>query len=79
VWIDTRKRFDMNKIMWSSDYPHTDSTWPRSLESIEHDFAGVSESDRIQMTYTNAAKLYGFDVGGKTETARDSAALHLVT
>ena len=36
--------------MWSSDYPHTDSTWPKSRESIEHDFAGVSEADRVKMT-----------------------------
>ena len=30
--------------------------------SIEHDFAGVCEADRIKMTCTNAAKLYGFEV-----------------
>jgi len=48
--------------MWSSDYPHTDSTWPRSRQSIAHDFEGVSDEDRIKMTCTNAAKLYGFQV-----------------
>ena len=31
--------------------------------SFEHDFAGVSEADRIKMTCTNAAELYGFQVG----------------
>ena len=42
--------------------PHTDSTWPRSRQSIERDFAGVSKADRLKMTCTNAAKLYGFRV-----------------
>ena len=48
--------------MWSSDYPHTDSTWPRSRESIAHDLEGVADADRRKMTCTNAAKLYGFEV-----------------
>jgi len=26
--------------MWASDFPHSDSTWPNSLEVIAHDFAG---------------------------------------
>jgi predicted TIM-barrel fold metal-dependent hydrolase len=78
VGVFTREFMGVENLMWSSDYPHTDSTWPRSLESIEHDFAGVSEADRVKMTCTNAARLYGFNVGRKTETGRASAP-HLVT
>jgi predicted TIM-barrel fold metal-dependent hydrolase len=62
VGVYTREFTGVENLMWSSDYPHTDSTWPKSRESIEHDFAGVSESDRYKMTCTNAAKLYGFKV-----------------
>ena len=39
-----------------------------SRESIEHDFAGVGEADRIKMTCTNAAKLYGFKVAQEAKT-----------
>ena len=60
VGVFTREFMGVENLMWSSDYPHTDSTWPNSRESIEHDFKGVSEADRVKMTYTNAAKLYGF-------------------
>jgi predicted TIM-barrel fold metal-dependent hydrolase len=62
VGVFTREFMGVENLMWSSDYPHTDSTWPKSRESIEHDFAGVSAADRTKMTCTNAAKLYGFRV-----------------
>lgn len=62
VGVYTREFTGVDNLMWSSDYPHTDTTWPKSRESIAHDFAGVSESDMRKMTYTNAAKLYGFNV-----------------
>ena len=62
VGVFTRDFVGVENLMWSSDYPHTDSTWPKSRESIEHDFAGVSAADRTKMTCTNAAKLYGFRV-----------------
>jgi predicted TIM-barrel fold metal-dependent hydrolase len=64
VGVFTRDFMGVDNLMWSSDYPHTDSTWPRSRQSIEHDFAGVSAADRVKMTCTNAAKLYGFKVNG---------------
>jgi predicted TIM-barrel fold metal-dependent hydrolase len=69
VGVFNRETIGVENLMWSSDYPHTDSTWPKSRESIEHDFAGVSPADRVKMTCTNAAKLYGFEVGQKTPTA----------
>jgi predicted TIM-barrel fold metal-dependent hydrolase len=65
VGVFTREFTGVENLMWSSDYPHTDSTWPRSLESIEHDFVGVSQADRIKMTCTNAASLYGFNIEQK--------------
>ena len=69
VGVFTRDFMGVENLMWSSDYPHTDSTWPRSRESIEHDFVGVSAADRIKMTCTNAAKLYGFKVEQKAKAA----------
>jgi len=64
VGVYTREFTGADNLMWSSDYPHTDTTWPRSRESIARDFVGVSEADRIKMTCTNAAKLYGFKLNG---------------
>ena len=60
VGVYTRAFTGADNLMWSSDYPHTDTTWPKSRQSIAHDFKGVSDADLVKMTYTNAAKLYGF-------------------
>jgi len=46
--------------MWSSDYPHTVSTWPRSREVVERDFKGVPDKERRQIVRETAARLYGF-------------------
>ncbi len=62
VGVYTRAFTGADNLMWSSDYPHTDTTWPKSRQSIAHDFEGVSASDLVKMTYTNAAKLYGFNL-----------------
>jgi predicted TIM-barrel fold metal-dependent hydrolase len=62
VGVYTRAFTGPDNLMWSSDYPHTDTTWPKSRQSIAHDFEGVAQADLVKMTCTNAAKLYGFDL-----------------
>lgn len=37
---------DVDHLMWGSDYPHFDSTFPKSREAIEHNVAGVAEDER---------------------------------
>ena len=46
--------------MWASDYPHTDSTFPNSLQAIEETLGSLPEADRRKITATNCAELYGF-------------------
>jgi predicted TIM-barrel fold metal-dependent hydrolase len=46
-------------IMWSSDYPHSETTFPRSHEIIMRDFAGVAEKDIREICCERAKKLYG--------------------
>jgi predicted TIM-barrel fold metal-dependent hydrolase len=48
--------------MWASDYPHTDSTFPNSLQAIEETLGPLPEADRRKITATNCARLYGFQV-----------------
>ena len=47
-----------DRVMWASDYPHSDSTWPESRQAIEENFEGVSPSARRRITCENAKALY---------------------
>ena len=49
-------------VMWASDYPHSDTTWPNSMATIDRVFAGVDAAARDKITRDNAAKLYGLDL-----------------
>ena len=48
-----------DRVMWGSDYPHRESTWPRSREVLARVLKGISDEDQRLITYTNAADLYG--------------------
>ena len=50
-------------LMWGSDYPHDEGTFPHSQAVIERTFAGVSPAHKHQIVYQNAARLYGFKMG----------------
>jgi len=60
VGVASREFIGVENIMWSSDYPHTVSTWPHSREVVERDFKDVPEKDKRQIVRENAARLYGF-------------------
>ena len=47
-------------LLWGSDYPHDEGTFPHSQQVIEDTFKGVSEEDKRKIVYGNSASLYGF-------------------
>ena len=59
--ILTRELIGADRLMWGSDYPHTEGTFPYSQEQIMKDFMGVPETEVYQMVIGNAAQLYGLD------------------
>jgi uncharacterized protein len=48
----------VDNVMWASDYPHADSTWPRSEETRREGLASIPEPDRRKIVCENARKLY---------------------
>jgi predicted TIM-barrel fold metal-dependent hydrolase len=48
-----------DNLMWSSDYPHNASTWPKSQEIVERDFGHLSPEARRKVVRENVMKLYG--------------------
>jgi len=60
--VASRHWIGVDNVMWSSDYPHTASTWPHSRDIIERDFKEVSEVEKRKIVRENVAQLYGFDL-----------------
>ena len=48
-----------NNILWGSDYPHPESTWPESTEYIERNMGHLPGEVRSKIVFENAGKLYG--------------------
>jgi hypothetical protein len=48
----------VRNLMWGSDYPHFDSTWPHSAAVLGEHFAGVPEDDQQMIARRNAIELY---------------------
>jgi predicted TIM-barrel fold metal-dependent hydrolase len=60
--IEYRHQIGIEQLMWGSDFPHPEGTWPRSKEFVEARFAGVEPAEREAILSTNFAKLYGVEV-----------------
>lgn len=45
-------------IMWGNDYPHTEGTFPNSVETVQHQFAGLPEITKRKLVFENARTLY---------------------
>jgi predicted TIM-barrel fold metal-dependent hydrolase len=58
--VQLREYIGVDNMLWGSDYPHAESTWPRSRDFLDRIFAGTSEEERRKITSDNAAKLFGF-------------------
>jgi predicted TIM-barrel fold metal-dependent hydrolase len=53
-----RDRLGIENIMWSSDYPHPVSSWPRSQALVEEMFRDASEDERELVLAGNAARVW---------------------
>ena len=62
IGIRLRDVVGVDTLMWGSDYPHTESTFPRSREITDRILADVPEKERELILCGNAANLYGFDL-----------------
>lgn len=62
VGVENRHQIGVENIMWSSDYPHTASTWPHSREVIARDFKDVPAEEKRKIVRENVTKLYELDL-----------------
>jgi predicted TIM-barrel fold metal-dependent hydrolase len=47
-----------DNIMWATDYPHPDCTWPESQKVIHDEFGSLPEATKRKLVHGNAARLY---------------------
>lgn len=59
---EERSAIGVDKIMWGSDFPHEEGTYPHSHEALAHTYAGIDPSEVARMVGGNAAEVYGFDL-----------------
>ena len=59
--IDLRDRIGVERMLWSTDYPHISADWPNSWRTIQSSFSGVPADERQLILCGNAMRLYGFD------------------
>jgi predicted TIM-barrel fold metal-dependent hydrolase len=58
--ILARDIIGVDRLLWSSDFPHGDSTWPDSLKIIDEELGDIPTADQRAILHDNAARLYRF-------------------
>jgi predicted TIM-barrel fold metal-dependent hydrolase len=58
----TRDITGIDALLWASDYPHPEGTFPESQAVVARIFDGLSDAEMEAVVCTNAARLYGIDV-----------------
>ncbi len=47
-------------LLWGSDYPHLEGTWPHSREAVQRQFGAIAPEERAAIVGGNAARVWGF-------------------
>jgi predicted TIM-barrel fold metal-dependent hydrolase len=62
VGIRLRDVIGVDNMMWGSDYPHSESTFPQSRKILAEILAGVPDDEQAKIAGGNTARVYRFDV-----------------
>jgi len=60
IGIRLRDVIGVDNMMWGSDYPHSESTFPQSRKILEQILAGVPEEEQAKIVGGNTGHLYHF-------------------
>ena len=58
---ERRHAIGVDRIMWGSDYPHMEGTWPFTAQKLHATFREMPSEEIRPMVGENAARVYGFD------------------
>ena len=62
IGVTNRAFTGVEPLLWGSDYPHSEGTWPHSQEAISKQLAGVAESEARQIVGGTAANIYNLEL-----------------
>lgn len=60
--LEARHEIGVDRILWGSDYPHHEGSFPYNNLAVRLLFHDLPEDEVRAMTSLNAARLYGFDL-----------------
>ena len=58
---EMRHEIGVANLMWGSDYPHPEGSWPYTRDQMIETFRALPEDELAAMLGGNAARVYGFD------------------
>jgi hypothetical protein len=61
IGVKLLDEFNIDNVCWESDYPHSDSSWPRAPERLASLLAEVDDASVARITHENAMRHYSFD------------------
>ena len=61
VAFQMKKFCNPRRLMWANDFPHSDSTWPRSQELLAKHTTGLTKKEKDWILHDNVAELYGLE------------------
>ncbi len=59
--LDNRHAIGVDRIMWSTDYPHNNSNWPDSQRFLEYELKNIPAEEKRKILRDNALKMYRLD------------------
>jgi predicted TIM-barrel fold metal-dependent hydrolase len=69
--IRRRHRNGIDALMWGTDYPHPEGSWPHTAERLGTDFRDVSIEDTRRLLGLNAIECYRLDGDALNRLAAD--------
>ena len=61
VGIKMRDMIGVDNLQWGADYPHPESTFPRSRQILENILADCTEEEKAKIVGGNAARIYNLN------------------
>jgi len=59
--VKLRHLLGVDNLLWGSDYPHPECTFPMSRQVLETILADCTEEEKAKIAGGNAARIYQFD------------------